>query len=735
MSGSNNNNLDLSKLGNDEPEKLAQQVEVFYKDDSLTKSDLSALWERNHLALDGKQWLVRQDNQRTGRAWGELTPSANNQYIPRPVTNLLYDQYQTLKSYLIQHKPRSSVRPKSFRSSDRMRAKMAELVVECNWERLKEAENYEHAAAVGITYGTVFKKDYWDTTSVVLATFPMEEPVMGPDGNPMLDETGQPVVQPVMDESGAPVMEEIPVGDVNTEVIEPFRMVLDPLATGLHDCRWVMETSIQHIENVIEQYNKEEEGYHPENVAELKPEAGLSESLRRYMTLKTTTGFRENFDGVSGGTDTLPENSVVVKEYYERPSLRHPKGRLVVVANGKCLYAHHSPYKGPELGDWHPYSEFRWELTAGRFWGIGPIDNGFELQKRVNSIDAATVLTRKTMAIPQRLIPKGSGIKKGEWTGRPGQNIEFRADVGTPVTVKGEGLDPSVIREREQVVQDMQSIMGGIDILKGDRPPGVTAASALEMLYEVGTGKLKPVLDRWKKFIESSQKKGLRLVANKYKEPRPEFVARLKAKNRYISETMIDNFIGEDLQDNCNVYIEAGSNVPKLQSVQKARLLEAAQTGALMLENPENRKNFLEQLGVEGFDEDVSPDVDRAERENDQLDEVGSPEFDPESAPIVFNFDEHELHKKLHERRMKRADFLDLPEEAQQAYLKHIEEHQGYIDDALQQQQLEAAAQGVMPGQGGAQDAQQGAKLSSAGDGIPSDTEDKLLQADMPPMG
>jgi len=414
------------------------------------------------------------------------------------------------------------------------------------------------------------------------------------------------------------------------------------------------------------------------------------------------------------------ENAAVVKEYYERPSRRHPKGRLVVVANGIPLYAGDSPYSGPELGDWHPFSEARWETVPGRFWGKSPLDDTTEINKHINSIDAAIILVRKTMAIPQKLIPKDSGVKAGEWTGRPGQEIFYRATGGAPSTIEPTGVDAQVFQERAQKLEDMKNISGAIDILKGDRPPGVTAASALEMLYEVGTGKLKPGLDRWKLLIESSQKKQLKLIARKYREPRPEFIRMLHMKNKDIPAESIDKFIGADLYDNCNVKIEAGSNIPKLQSAEKAMLMQLAQIGTLDLQSPENKLEFNRRMGVVGFDANQGADVKRAEWENDLLDDVGN---STDNQPVVLADEDHAIHLAIHGQREKEPSFLTLAPEVQQAYMAHKQEHQMYVDMHKEQMMMEAAMSGQpMPPPGQPQ-----ADLNPAGKGVPADVQSALL--------
>lgn len=681
--------------------------------------------------LDGRQWLVFEGDRSTGGQWRELKVSRSNEYIPRPVTNYLFDSYQTLKAYLLQHRPRSTVRPNKQDFQNKQAAKLAELILETNWERLKEEYNYEYAAAVVLAYGTVFKKTYWDTSTV--STVKVPKTVMAPQFDPMTGQViGQMEVEAKDPQTGDVLYDELPLGDVNTCVVEPYRLALDPLASDLHTPRWIMEYSIQPLSWIRETYNQDGEGY-TGLAEEVKEEKNLSSSMLRYYQLKTSSGVKYGGQLAPGGSrgtssEEMIENAAVVKEYYEKPTRQYPKGRLIVVANNKTLYSGDSPYSGTEMGDWHPYSECRWEILPGRFWGKSPLDDATEIQKHLNSIDATVILTRKTTAIPQKLIPTNSGVKPGEWTGRPGQEIHYRPGEGKPETIIPVGVDSQVFTERAQKLEDLKQITGAIDILKGDRPAGVNAASALEMLYEVGTGKLKPALDRWKRFIESDQKKQLKVTTKFYKEPRPEYIKMLHAKNKDIPEETINHFIGTDLYDNCNVIIEAGSNVPKLQSAEKAQLLQLAQTGALQLENPENRIEFLDRMGVVGFDTDVGPDVTRAEWENDLIDNIS---YSPDNKPIVFNCDDHIVHKTVHERRMKEPSFMSLPPDVQQAYMAHIQEHDMYMEQE-QQMQMMQAAQGAMVGLPPPEPeapANAPTPIKSAGKGLPADTQESMAKA------
>ena len=686
------NQIDLSQIPSEDHTALANCIESFYKKDSSLKTKLSYNWSRNHMMLDGNQWLVYDGSEETGGIWKKLTVSKANEYIPRPVTNYLYDGYQTLKSYVLKNKPRSTVTPKTRSFKDRNGAKLGELCLEGNYERLGTQDLHEYAAACLLTYGTVFLKDFWDPSSAQIAKIPRMEmqPITDPMTGQVTGEAEKQVVDPL---TGEPQFDLVPLGDVNCAVIEPYRLAIDPDAAVIHKAKWIMEYSIQPLAYIQEVYGRQEEGY-TGKVDELKEETTLSGSMKRFHQLKNSSGVQHKgwLDGMSSGSggDSELLNSAVLKELYEAPSQGYPKGRLIVVANGVTLYAGDSPYEGSELGDWHPYSECRWEILPGRFWGKSPLDAACEIQKSINSIDAIITLTRKTMAIPQKLIPLGSGLAPGSMTGRPGQENFYRpVDGQKPEVIPPVGVDSTVFQERAQRVEDIKTVMGNMDILKGDRPPGVTAASALNMLYEVGTGKLFPVLDRWKRMIEVSQKKQLKLIAKFYKEPRKQFIQLLKMKNVDFSEAILDQFIGTDLFDNFNVVVEAGSNIPKLQAAKQAALQEAAQAGVLGLERPENRAEYQRQMGITGFDNDIGPDQRRAELENALLDNI---EFTPDRAPIVLDVDNHDIHIAVLALRMKEPSFMDASSAVQQAYMAHYAEHQQAIAAKQQEQDMAAMA-------------------------------------------
>lgn len=734
-SSASNANLDLTNVETTDYDKIQREINDFYLDDSHSKTQLSYNWERNQLMLDGKQWITWDSSTQTGGMWRKLRVDAQNEYVPRPVTNYLFANYQTLKSYLVKDKPRSSVAPNTQEFQDKQAAKIATLILETNWERLKEQYNYETAAANGIAYGTVFKKSYWDTSSKNLVKIPKMQivPVTDPMTGEMIGQTEQPEVDPI---TGQPVFEELPLGELNTCIIEPQRMAIDPLAMHLHDARWIMDYSIWTLDNLKEVYSREGDGF-TGLADEVEEDKKLNSALRSWYNLRLSSGVRtsSSLGDQAGVNNTMLDNCAVVKQLYEAPTSKNPKGRLFVVAGDKVVYAGESPYEGPDQGDWHPYSEFRWEIVPGRFWGKSSLDDAVEIQKQINSIDSAIILTRKTSALPQKLIPMNVGVEAGSWTGRPSQDIFYRND-GTgakPEVIPGRGPDASVFQERAQRVEDLREIMGSIDILKGDAPTSVNAASALSLLYEVGTGRLYPILDRWKKFVEDDQKKQLKIISKFYKEPRPDFIRMLLSKNKDLDSVSLNNFIGSDLYDNCNVIVEAGSNIPKLLAAKQAMLMQLAQMQALNLSNPKNLAKFHIDLGISGYDEEIAPDTKRAEWENDLIDNLL---HSPMNKPVVLAIDNHEIHIDSHTRRMKSPQFMSLDPQIQQAYMQHVQQHEQFQSMAAQAQMLSQTA--MRPPQGASSPAgpsapqpQNPGHATGHGAGVPQNVKNAAMGSDI----
>jgi len=197
----------------------------------------------------------------------------------------------------------------------------------------------------------------------------------------------------------------------------------------------------------------------------------------------------------------------------------------------------------------------------------------------------------------------------------------------------------------------------------------------------------------------------------------------LRNKNRDLSDEDISKFIGYDLHDNFNVVIEAGSNIPKLQSAEKANLLQLAQVGSLNLDSPQNRLEFNKRMGVVGFDTEVGPDVKRAEWENSVLEDPANVLF---GQLFVLADENHAIHKEIHTNRMKEPSFYNLPQEVQQAYLEHNAKH----DEQLEMMKSLALQESMATGQPAQMPGLQDEPLRAHGKGISQAMQAQVLGQD-----
>jgi hypothetical protein len=132
-----------------------------------------------------------------------------------------------------------------------------------------------------------------------------------------------------------------------------------------------------------------------------------------------------------------------------------------------------------------------------------------------------------------------------------------------------------------------------------------------------------------------------------------------------------------------------------MKAAEAAKLMELAPMGILNLEDPANKKQFLDKLDVLGFTGSYGKDVNRAEWENDMLDNLAS---DPSGMqPIVLDVDNHDVHIAVHGDREKEPSFLELPAEVQTAYAQHRMQHEQLKAQAEMMQMQQAMMTGQPP--------------------------------------
>ena len=672
-------------------------VDEVYQGNQPYLQSLAHEWERNIRFFMGDQYLYFND---TRRRYEVMPTTKYNSFIPRPVTNFILPIVQTLLSIWTKQKPNASVSRNSTDPGDDNAAKLAEKIQDAKWEMDEETIKHIRAALILCLTGTVFRKDYWDSTKGPEINIPPQ--AMQPDQAMNPEQAMQPQ-QPPME--GAP--SQLPglpgsmgmqgysgrVGDNAVDMIDPFRIIKD-----LQTHSWIMEGNVKPIPWIKAQYGKTGNGY-TGFAAEIKEETGLSAVMELHQRLKTSTS---SGDFRSGAEKEELKGCAVIKECYVVPTEKHPKGLMIVRAGGKTLYVGDSPYYDPKHCDsWNPYNECKYQELHFRFHGLPLVTNLIKLQERLNAIDSLISLCRKTTAIPQWLKPNGCQTPEGYITGQPGLEIPYNpvgASGAKPERVSAASISGDIWREREQVIQAMHQISGDNEVLSGQRPEGVNTAAQMNMLLEQSFSKFNPFIQGWEKFLEVGQTKKLRLIQAKYQEPRPDFINRLRELNKDNLDVEISSFVGADLRDNVGVRIEAGSSLPRSKIVEQETYKELAAANMFgpldPVQNPVGNREFLEKFGVTPINSELDADVKRARWVVGVLHQISRGEMPPDQEPPVLPFDNKMVHMKILTDRMKQPSFKD-PEGV-------FENRLAQLQQAIQQEQMaqmQAQQQQIMASQ------------------------------------
>lgn len=626
-------------------QEVASLVDTAYNETYYYLDEMGQIWEECVYFYDGDHYIYYNT---TSKRYETIPITKFNKFIPRPKTNFIFPIVNTVTSLLTRNKPQVSVWSDSRYNEDVNKAKVSDAVLDAKWELDTEALNHVLAAKILVIFGHVYRKDYWDTSGVLVA--------------PGIDDKGKRI--------------DIPMGDTAVAIRTPYEVMGDLNSRNLDKSSFVFEGTVQKISWIKSTYDQKGLGY-TGLVEQVRPSSELSQMLSYVERLKASTGN-------SGQYSEAPKlkDSITHIECYIEPNRKHPKGLHIAVADKTPLYIYDSKYTDNEGKEWHPFSECKYEIHPVRHHGIGLVQQIVPLQRRLNAIDTLIILNRTQMASPQWLIPEECKVPRGFLTGAPGLNITYKSLGGTirPHKVRGESLDASVYRERDAVIQEMHRLAGDNEVLSGVRPQGVDTMGALNMLLEQSFNTKSNTIQAWEKFIERSQTKKINLIKSMYKEPRPQLIEKMRQMNRCNYQVQIEDFfIGEKLGDNLNVKVEAGSSIPRSRVAEQMNLKELAGSGVLgpldPMQNPEGAREFLSRFGLNKFPTAINADVELQKWELDVMRHDDSDEI-----VQVREFHEHSIHLKVVTDEMKKPGFY----QSDPRYIARVEKHKSGHEEALE---------------------------------------------------
>ena len=586
--------------------------------------ELLALWERIKKESLEQRWVFEKQWHRNilytlGRQWIEYYPRQGGwkdkrmaQWIPRPVTNKCKETVQSIRAMFTSIKLGINVRPNGSDPENVSAAATA--------DELTPVLHEDH------DMDSVFTEfDFWllVTGNAFLHTFvdydvkhgvvedPTEECIacgmQSPSSKlagaqpvcPQCGAAGAEYFQPALDEMGEPIVTKVPKGKPTTIPLSPLELAFPNSYARFNDLpyvvrlRWRTRTYYENHPILKDQVARISWQKSPADQS-----MQLFKSLSQYNDLGVSPAYLAEGTGGDSNEDGMPEYEV-----WYKPCEAYPDGLVFrVIGDSHPVVAHIDeeglpgplPYRDVTGKSLFTFAHAGYEHVGGRILASGPLDVIAQKQDLLNQLDSHVMLSFMRMSNPVWLKPKGAGITA--MNGMPGLVIEWDSlTIGgnaKPERIPGLEIGMGAFKLREQYLQDIEELAGTFDIIKGAKPTGVEAFSALQLLVERSQSRFAGVFSsrgnayrQWFKFaIELEREFG------------PD--ERTKAILTPARTWTFQNFKRAQLNGSISIVVEDGSNAPKTSLGMRAALEHGNQLGMLDMKDPDQKYEGLKLIGL-----------------------------------------------------------------------------------------------------------------------------------------
>lgn len=448
---------------------------------------------------------------------------------------------------------------------------------------------------------------------------------------------GATTFQHAIDEQGQPIEREQTNGKGVTCALSPFELAFPNTYARFSDVPYVIR---------LRWRTKEYYENHPAlkaQVAQFKWTQAPSESalqLFRSLPFNTDMGVSPIF-GLGNAAESK-ELGAAEYELWMRPCDKYPDGLVLrVLGDSNPLILHLEddeaipgplPYKDAEGNALFTFSHAAFEQRGGRVYGTSPLDGVIQKQNLLNQLDSFILMIINRMANPLWLVPKGAEIEK--FTGQPGLVVKWNPlTVGgnaKPERIDGLGPNPSLFQIREQHIKDIEEGLGTFDVLKGAKPTGVEAFSALQLLVERGQARFASAF----KSRGSLYKDWFKFALEIEREFGPE--VRTQAILSPARSWTMQQFKNADLDGCFEVIVEDGSMTPKTTLGIRAAIDHLASLGLIDPNDPDQKATILQLFGQTKLIPKLDSDLQSALRKQEGFEQwVKSPEAQQASAQAL----------------------------------------------------------------------------------------------------
>lgn len=601
-------------------------------------------WWRNILYILNRQWIYYDVSR---NQWQDKRLA---KWIPRPVTNKMADTLQAIRSVFDGVNLAIVARPNGDTPRDVSTASVADAYSGPLQEEHQIKKKFSDADFWMIATGNVFlhpridKRGESGTVTVALeqcgdcgqAFLPSE--ILNA-GNACPQCKSQNLLGATSPD-GAPMARKLATGKGETDVCSPFEIAGPTGYASFDDWPYLIRSRWR-------AKHWWEKNYPALAKTLMFDKMPADRSLQLLKAIPSASEIGTSPLSREGGPDGDLVEGLTEYELWAKPSKTYPKGLFCRIVGDKgqeqildlpdeptCCPLPYKTVKDEPLWNW---IHIPYERIGGRVWGRSPLDIAISKQDTLNQVDSLILLIVNRVANPVWLEPRGADVKK--FTGEPGLVVKWNplANNAKPERLEGQNVPASLFTLRQQQLDDIEALTGTYDVIKGAKPAGVEAFSALQLLVERSQSRFTTVLqERGEAFRKWYM---LALEIERTYGPQ-ERVFSVMGPN---ATWTFNHFQQADLSGNVSITIEDGSQAPKTNLGQRAAVEQLRNFGVIQPEtDPDQQYQILKTFGQTNLMPSLDVQVKTALREQDEwerwaseVQQVMQPVMGPAGAMVV----------------------------------------------------------------------------------------------------
>jgi hypothetical protein len=166
---------------------------------------------------------------------------------------------------------------------------------------------------------------------------------------------------------------------------------------------------------------------------------------------------------------------------------KYPRGRKIVYCGEVLLEDMENPYEDGEF----PFQKHINYLLSREYYGISEVENLESPQKIFNKLVSGVLDVLVLMGNPVWIVPTSAGLDVDTITNRPGMILEPDNVNHGIQRQEGVQLQPFVMQLISTMQNWFDTVGGSMDITRGAKPTGVSAASAISQLQDAAQTRVR----------------------------------------------------------------------------------------------------------------------------------------------------------------------------------------------------------------------------------------------------